>query len=63
MFRAIKDTNTGVVYEWVKTDSEGVETWINIPSENWKKEQEWTNEEIEALFSAAPSTAEQPNFL
>jgi len=51
MFRAIKDTNTGVVYDWIKTDENGNETSVNLPRELWKKEQDWTNEEIEALFS------------
>jgi hypothetical protein len=54
MIRAVKDTNTGAVYEWVKTDANGVETWVNIPEKNWKREQEWTSEEIEALFSTQP---------
>lgn len=51
MFRAQKDTNTGVVYDWVKIDSDGTETWVNIPEDMWKREQDWTNEEIESLFS------------
>ena len=63
MFRSIKDTNTGVVYDWVKTDADGTETWVNIPSEMWKREQDWTNEEIEALFATNPTVAEEPNFL
>jgi hypothetical protein len=51
MFRAIKDTNTGFVYDWVKTLGDGTELSVNIPSSMWKREQDWTNEEIEALFS------------
>jgi hypothetical protein len=52
MFRAIKDTNTGVVYDWVKKQEDGSEVSVNIPAELWKREQDWTSEEIAALFSA-----------
>lgn len=51
MFRAIKDTNTGFVYDWIKTLADGTELSVNIPSSMWKREQDWTNEEIEGLFS------------
>jgi hypothetical protein len=61
MIRAVKDTNTGVVYEWVKTTPDGVEHWANIPESNWKTEQHWTPEEIEALFSS--SAAADSSFL
>jgi hypothetical protein len=54
MLRAIKDTNTGAVYDWVKQNDDGTVISINIPRDNWKKEQEWTTEEIDALF--APKT-------
>jgi hypothetical protein len=51
MIRAIKDTNTGVVYDWVKTLDDGTEQWVNVPSNNWKREQDWTTQEIESLFN------------
>lgn len=60
MFKAIKDTNTGVVYDWVNELSDGTTISVNIPSNNWKKEQEWTKEEIENLFSLTTNTAEAP---
>jgi hypothetical protein len=58
MIRAVKDNNTGAVYEWVKTNAQGVETWVNIPQENWKREQDWTHAEIEALFAQDPQVEE-----
>lgn len=54
MFKAIKDTNTGFVYDWVKKLKDGTTLSVNIPSTNWKKEQEWSTEEIEALFNTTP---------
>jgi hypothetical protein len=51
MFKAIKDTNTGVVYDWIKEVGDGTTISVNIPSSNWKKEHEWTKKEIENLFS------------
>jgi hypothetical protein len=51
MFKAIKDTNTGFVYDWVKKTEDGTIISVNIPSSNWKREQDWTTEEIDALFS------------
>lgn len=56
MFRANKDTNTGVVYDWVKKQEDGSEVWVNISAEHWKIEQDWTREEIENLFSGAVNT-------
>lgn len=53
MFRANKDTNTGVVYDWVKKQEDGSEVWVNVSAEYWKREQDWTREEIENLFSGA----------
>ncbi len=66
MFRAIKDTNTGVVYDWVNTLEDGTEIWVSIPPENWKRENEWTSEEIELLFSTAQENTksdDDPTFL
>jgi hypothetical protein len=51
MFKAIKDTNTGFVYDWVKKTEDGTLISVNIPRSNWKREQDWTTEEIDALFS------------
>lgn len=64
MFKATKDTNTGVVYDWIKVLEDGTEILVNIPETNWKVEQAWTDEEIQQLFvtSPAPETTE-PSFL
>ncbi len=51
MFRAIKDTNTGEVYDWYKLNEDGTESHFNVPSSMWKREQDWTQEEIDALFN------------
>ncbi len=50
MYTAIKDTNTGYVYDWIKTFEDGSSTSINLPPELWKIEQEWSLKEIDALF-------------
>jgi hypothetical protein len=50
MFRAIKDTNTGAVYDWYKINEDGTESHFNVPRGMWKREQDWTQEEIDALF-------------
>jgi len=69
MFRANKDTNTGVVYDWVKKQEDGSEVWVNISAERWKKEQDWTSEEIENLFSGTvndqitDAVTSEPTFL
>jgi hypothetical protein len=60
MFRSIKDTNTGVVYDWIKKQEDGSEVSVNIPPELWKREQDWTNEEIEALFVAPANVVPDP---
>ena len=64
MFKATKDTNTGVVYDWIKVLEDGTEILVNIPETNWKVEQAWTDEEIQQLFvmSPVPETTE-PSFL
>ncbi len=51
MFRTIKDTNTGYVYDWYKLNEDGTESHFNVPSTMWKREQDWTQEEIDALFN------------
>lgn len=65
MIRAVKDTNTGVVYDWIKTLDDGTEIHVNIPDTNWKREQDWTSAEIEALFTSEPveitDTVEEDN--
>lgn len=50
MFTAIKDTNTGVVYDWYMKNEDGTEVHVSVPRESWKKEQDWSTEEIAALF-------------
>lgn len=47
MYTSVKDRNTRVVYEWVSNTGERV----LVPRENWKTAEEWTQEEIEALFA------------
>lgn len=78
MFRAIKDTNTGVVYDWYKLNKDGTESHFNVPSELWKVEKDWSVEELEAHFgvevsdqitdaTTAPeitdTTSDEPSFL
>jgi hypothetical protein len=53
MFKAFKDTNTGEVYDWVKINEDGTSISVNVPAHLWKKEKDWTEEEIEALFSGS----------
>lgn len=50
MFRATKDTNTGVVYDWYRKNEDGTETHVNVPEHKWKREQDWTQSEIAAMF-------------
>lgn len=58
MYKAIKDTNTGVVYDWGRKLENNDYEWINIPSTMWKQEQEWTDSEISALFSSSSEKVE-----
>ena len=53
MYKALKDTNTGLVYDWGRKLENNDYEWVNIPSTMWKKEQEWTDSEISALFSSS----------
>jgi hypothetical protein len=58
MYKALKDTNTGLVYDWGRKLENNDYEWVNIPSTMWKKEQEWTDSEISALFSPSSETIE-----
>ena len=58
MYKALKDTNTGLVYDWGRKLENNDYEWVNIPSTMWKKEQEWTDSEISALFSPSSETVE-----
>jgi hypothetical protein len=58
MYKAIKDTNTGLVYDWGRKLENNDYEWVNIPSTMWKKEQEWTDSEISALFSSSSEKVE-----
>jgi len=49
MYTSLKDRNTKVVYEWIKDTGERK----LVPVENWKTAEEWTKEEITALFEEA----------
>lgn len=57
MFRAIKDTNTGVVNDWYRDNGDGTESHFNVPRDMWKREQDWTVEEVAALFEPMPANA------
>lgn len=57
MFRAIKDTNTGVVNDWYRDNGDGTESHFNVPRDMWKREQDWTIEEVAALFEPMPVAA------
>jgi hypothetical protein len=58
MYKALKDTNTGLVYDWGRKLENNDYEWVNIPSNMWKKEQEWTDSEISALFYPSSETIE-----
>lgn len=51
MYKAIKNINTGHVYDWIKTYEDGSSISVNVPEELWKTEQEWSEKELEALFN------------
>lgn len=59
MFKSIKDTNTGVVYDWIKKLEDGTEISVNLPETMWKREQDWTHDEIEALFFSSSSPSKE----
>ena len=58
MYKALKDTNTGLVYDWGRKLENNDYERVNIPSTMWKKEQEWTDSEISALFSSSSEKVE-----
>jgi hypothetical protein len=58
MYKALKDTNTGLVYDWGRKLENNDYEWVNIPSTMWKAEQEWTDSEISALFSTSSEKVE-----
>jgi hypothetical protein len=60
MFRAIKDTNSGVVYDWVKILEDGSEVFVNVPTAQWKTQQEWSVEEVAALFDGVAVVTVEP---
>ena len=37
MYKALKDTNTGLVYDWGRKLENNDYEWVNIPSTMWKK--------------------------
>lgn len=49
MYKALKDVNNGVVYQWTDLSTNNS---VIIDSTNWKKETEWSTEEIASLFSS-----------
>lgn len=59
MYTALKDVNNGVVYQW--TNNLTNESVI-IESTNWKKESEWSKDEIANLFSTPVDKDNEEDF-
>lgn len=51
MIKATIDVNSGAVVEWVNVET-GVR--IDIPRDNWKTVDQWTDAEISELFYKIP---------
>ena len=49
-FIPLVDKNTKVVYEWTKVAEDGSEERVTLFREQWKRESDWTVEQLNALF-------------
>ena len=48
MYTSLKDTNTNVVYAWINNETKKE---VILSQNQWKPESEWTDAEIETLFT------------
>ena len=49
-FIALKDTNNGMVYQWRAVAPGHDEVVKDVPKPLWKKEKDWTEEEIKGFL-------------
>lgn len=57
MYTSLKDTNTNVVYAWINNETKKE---VILSQNQWKPESEWTDAEIETLFSTSTDTITEP---
>lgn len=61
-FIPLVDKNTKVVYEWTKVEEDGSEERVTLFREQWKRESDWTVEQLSALFNTEEAVEEPEMF-
>lgn len=56
-FIPLTDKNTKVVYEWRMEKEDGSSDRVTLFRDQWKKQNEWTEAEIAALFTVGEDTS------
>jgi len=59
-YLSLTDVNTKNVYKWTKQNDDGSESSVLLKKNQWKPINDWTEEEVSALFKSPDPVIEEP---